>query len=301
MKLNAMQPSGFVSGHRFSDAINRLLRTAPLGAGGRTLPAILRPLLALALLAFVPAIPARALAYTQEQPAPPSSAQTSTAPTAAEPTKKDNQAAPEQKTVGGELAEETRESTGADEEDNANLKHAAPVRWLARKTGLSVHQAHLVALSLNFAIVVVVVFWAARKFVPGMLRNRNASIQRALEEARAASQDANRRLADIENRLRQLDVEIGQMQATAEKEADAEEGRIQKAAQEDIRKVVLAAEQEIAAAAKQARRELSTHTASLAIALARKQINVDSNTDQVLVRTFASKLASDKDDGKDGK
>ncbi len=301
MKLNAMQPSGFVSGHRFSDAINRLLRTAPLGAGGRTLPAILRPLLALALLAFVPAIPARALAYTQEQPAPPSSAQTSTAPTAAEPTKKDNQAAPEQKTVGGELAEETRESTGADEEDNANLKHAAPVRWLARKTGLSVHQAHLVALSLNFAIVVVVVFWAARKFVPGMLRNRNASIQRALEEARAASQDANRRLADIENRLRHLDVEIGQMQATAEKEADAEEGRIQKAAQEDIRKVVLAAEQEIAAAAKQARRELSTHTASLAIALARKQINVDSNTDQVLVRTFASKLASDKDDGKDGK
>jgi F-type H+-transporting ATPase subunit b len=296
-----MQPSGLVSGHRFSDAINRLLPTAPLGAGSRTLPAILRPLLALALLAFVPAIPARALAYTQEQPAPPSSAQTSTAPTSAEPTKKDSQAAPEQKTVGGELAEETRESTGADEEDNANLKHAAPVRWLARKTGLSVHQAHLVALSLNFAIVVVVVFWAARKFVPGMLRNRNASIQRALEEGRTASQDANRRLADIENRLRQLDVEIGQMQATAEKEADAEEGRIQKAAQEDIRKVALAAEQEIAAAAKQARRELSIHTASLAIALARKQINVDSNTDQVLVRTFASKLASDKDDGKEGK
>jgi F0F1-type ATP synthase membrane subunit b/b' len=36
--------------------------------------------------------------------------------------------------------------------------------------------------------------------------------------------------------------------------------------------VVLAAEQEIATAAKQARRELSTHTAGLAIALARQQI-----------------------------
>jgi F0F1-type ATP synthase membrane subunit b/b' len=87
-------------------------------------------------------------------------------------------------------------------------------------------------------------------------------------------------------------VEIGQMQAAAEKEADAEEARILKAAEEDIRKVVLAAEQEIATAAKQARRELSTHTAGLAIALARQQINVDSNTDQILVRTFASKLAS---------
>ena len=65
-------------------------------------------------------------------------------------------------------------------------------------------------------------------------------------------------------------------------------------------------EQEIATAAKQARRELTTHTAGLAIALARQQINVDSNTDQVLVRAFASKLAShdqdhDKDGGKDGR
>ena len=218
-----------------------------------------------------------------------------------QPAANETQAAPEPKGIGAELAKETREATGADEEEeHADLKHSSMVKFLARKTGLSVHQAHLVALSLNFAVIVVVVLWAGRKFVPGMLRNRNAAIQQALEEARAASQDANRRLADIENRLRQLDVEIGQMQATAEKEGVAEEGRIQQAAEEDIRKVVLAAEQEIATAAKQARRELSTHTAGLAIALARQQINVDANTDQVLVRTFASKLASGNDGGKGG-
>ncbi|MGD1213897.1 MAG: ATP synthase F0 subunit B [Terriglobales bacterium] len=269
----------------------------------KTMPGIDRPLLALALLAFLSAAPSRAFTYAQEPSAAPSSQSAS-----AELTKEANQPAPEQKTISGDLAQKTRESTGEDQEENANLKHAAPVRWLARKTGLSVHQAHMVALSLNFATIVVIVFWAARKFLPGMLRNRNASIQHALEEARAASQDANRRLADIENRLRQLDVEIGRMQATAEKEAVAEEGRIQKAAEEDIRKVVLAAEQEITAAAKQARRELTTHTAGLAIALARQQINVDSNTDQVLVRTFASKLTSqpsshdhDDDNGKDGR
>ena len=138
----------------------------------------------------------------------------------------------------------------------------------------------------------------ARKALPGILRKRNQSIQSALEEARAASQEANRRLAEIENRLRQLDVEIGQMQANAEKEAEAEEVRIKNAAAEDIRKVVEAAEQEIAAAAKLARRELTSHTADLAIALARKQINVDANTDQVLVRNFAAKLS--QDGGKDG-
>jgi F-type H+-transporting ATPase subunit b len=243
-------------------------------------------LLAIALFAFVPAFPSRAWA---QEPSP----GTQTSP------------APENKTIGGELAQETREATGADEEENANLKHSAVVRLLARKTGLTVHQAHLVALGLNFATILVIAFWAARKFLPAMFRGRSASIQRALEEARAASQDANRRLAEIENRLRQLDVEIGRMQATAESEANAEEARIQKATEEDLRKVVLAAEQEIATAAKQARRELSTHTAGLAIALARQQINVDSNTDQVLVRTFASKLASssghDADGGKDGR
>jgi F-type H+-transporting ATPase subunit b len=255
----------------------------------------LKPLLALALLALVPALPARLAA--QEQPAPAShQASTENKPEASQP-------GPQHRSIGGELVEETRKAEGEDEE-NANLKHAAPVQWLARKTGLNVHQAHMLALSLNFAIIVAVVVWAVRKFVPGILRDRSASIQRALDEARAASHDANRRLADIENRLRHLDVEIGRMQATAEHEADAEEGRIQKATEEEIRKVVLAAEQEIVAAAKQARRELATHTADLAVALARQQINVDSNTDQVLVRTFASKLTSENksdDSGKDGR
>src|ERR1700674_4890205 len=251
----------------------------------KTMPVAFRPLLALVLLAFLPVVSLRA--HAQETTAPPPSQQTS-----ADPAKKDNESAPKRKGAVGQLIEEQRESTGEEEEDNVNLTHAGPIRWLARKTGLSVHQAHLVVPSLNFAIVIVVVFWAARKSLPAMFRNRSQSIPRALEEARAASQDANRRLADIENRLRQLDVEIGQMQAAAEKEADAEEARILKAAEEDIRKVALAAEQEIAAAVKQARRELTAHTAGLAIALARQQINVDSNTDQILVRTFALKLAA---------
>ncbi len=306
MKMQlAMEASSLVSearyslvSIRFSEAIRCPLPTAPLRAGTRAMLEIAR--LLLALLAFLSTVPAPAFAFAQEPSAAPPSQQTSE-PAKSEPTKKeDKQAVPEHKGIGGQLAEETRESTGAEEEENVNLKHAAPIRWLARKIGWSVHATHLLLFSLNFALVVIIVFWAVRKYVPPMLHDRSQFIQRALEEARAASQDANRRLADIENRLRQLDVEIGRMQAAAEKEAEAEERRIHKAAEEDIRKVVLAAEQEIIAAAKLARRELTTHTADLAIALARKQINVDSNTDQVLVRTFASKLPSHNDGGKGG-
>ena len=272
----------------------------PVVQSKATLP-FFSALLATAFLAALALVPARA--YAQEQSSASPSQQES-----AEPKKQAGQSHP---SIAGELVKETREAAGEDEEDNVKLKHGAPVQWLARQIGWSVHGTHLLLSGLNFAIIAVIVFWTGRKLLPGIFRNRNASIQQALQEARAASQDANRRLADIENRLRQLDVEIGQMQSAAEKEAAAEEGRIKKAAEEDVCKVILAAEQEIATAAKQARRDLTAHTAGLAIALARQQINVDSNTDQVLVRTFASGLAThpysgssngdDRGGGKDGR
>jgi F-type H+-transporting ATPase subunit b len=245
---------------------------------------------ALALLLFAAAAALPTLARAQQPTSQPS-----------QPSSEPQKQADHHPGIAGELVRETREAAGEDqEEEHADLKHAKPVQWLARKIGWSVHGTHLLLSGLNFAIVAVVVFWAARKYVPPMLRSRNQSIQQALEEARAASQDANRRLADIENRLRQLDVEIGRMQAAAEKEADAEEIRIQKTTEEEIRKVLAAGEQEIAAAAKAARRELAVHTADLALALARQQIHVDSGTDQVLVRSFASSLASQSNNDDDG-
>ena len=202
------------------------------------------------------------------------------------------QASPEPTSPGAELAKETREAAGEDVEESGNLKHSASIRYLAKKTGLTVHQAHLLTVALNFLLVAFLIYWYARKYVPDALRNRTETIQRSLEEARAASSEANRRLAEIESRLGKLDVEIKQMQTSAEQEAASEEARIKQAAEEDIRKVVQAAEQEIATAAKQARRELMQHTADLAVALARKQIQVDSATDQALVRNFAGKLSS---------
>ncbi len=238
-----------------------------------TVQGFVRSMLMLACLAMLPAVAVKAFGNNQEHSSEPA------------------QASPEDKSPGAELARETREATG-EEEENQNLKHSAAIRYLAKKTGMTVHQAHLVTVALNFLIIAFLIYWYGRKFVPAALRNRTESIQRALEEARAASQDANRRLAEIEARLSKLGTEIGQMQASAEKDAEGEEARIKQAAEEVIRKVVQAAEQEIAAAAKQARRELMQHTADLAVALARKQIQVDSATDQALVRNFAGKLSS---------
>src|SRR5207244_1598215 len=97
--------------------------------------------------------------------------------------------------------------------------HSASVQYIARKTGMTVHQVHLAMFVVNFLIIAFLIYWFTRNSVPAALRGRTDAIQRALEEGRSASQDANRRLAEIEARLGKLDSEIASMQAQSEKEA----------------------------------------------------------------------------------
>ena len=199
--------------------------------------------------------------------------------------------------LAGELAKETREAAGEDE--NAQFKQSGSIRLLARITGLSQEHAYWLAVLLNFAVVAAAIVWASKKYLPGIFRERTAAIQKAMEEARKASAEARARLSEIEARLSRLDVEIADMRRQAEKEAASEEARILAAAEADKRKVIASAEQEITAAVKQARRELAAYAADLAIAHAQKQIRVDAESDQALVRGFAEQLAA-TNPGKDG-
>jgi F-type H+-transporting ATPase subunit b len=186
------------------------------------------------------------------------------------------------------LAKESREAAGEDEQ--AQFKHSASVQWVAKYTGLSLEHAYWLCVLLNFAVIAGAIFYFSKKNLPGVFRDRTALIQRSMQEARQASQEANRRLAEIEARLSRLDTEIGGMREAAEKEIVSEEARIKAAAEEDARKIVESAEQEIAAAAKTARRELTAYAANLAVSLAAKRIQVDAATDQALVREFAQQL-----------
>ncbi len=188
-----------------------------------------------------------------------------------------------------EVAKESSEAAADDEQ--TQFKHSASVKLVARLTGLSLEHAYWFCVLLNFAVIAGTILYFSKQNLPGVFRGRTASIQKAMQEARRASEEANRRLAEIEIRLSRLDAEIGGMREAAEKEAAAEEARIQAAAVEDARKIVESAEQEIAAAAKSARRELTAYAANLAVSLAAKQIKVDTATDEALVRGFAQDLA----------
>jgi F-type H+-transporting ATPase subunit b len=240
-------------------------------------------LLALCYLLLICAAPAPA----QERPAQNSQSN------AREETRKDERK--KSKSMAAELAEESREAAG--ETENAAFKRSASIKWLARVTGLSQEHAYWLAVLLNFGVVVVAMVWAARKFLPSVFRERTAAIQKAMEEARKASSEAHRRLADIEVRLSRLDLEIGSLHAAAEKEAQAEEARVHAATEADKRKIIESAEQEITAAVKQARRELAAYAADLAVSHAQKQIRVDTDTDQALVRGFAEQLSANSSNG----
>ena len=197
---------------------------------------------------------------------------------------------PQSFSPGREIVKESREAAG-EEDDTAKFKRSAAVRYVAKLTG-SVESAYWVCLLFNFAVIAAVILWFSRKSLPGLFRDRTASIRKAMEEARQASAEANERLSSIEKRLSRLDDEIGAMRAAAEKEATAEEERIKATTAEEARKIADAAGQEIVAAAKTARRELTAYAADLAVSLATKQIHVDTATDQGLVRRFADQLSN---------
>jgi F-type H+-transporting ATPase subunit b len=206
---------------------------------------------------------------------------------------------------GAQLAEASNAAAGEGEE-NAEFKFSPSVHWFAGVLHSGLRTAYWISVFLNFAVIaaVVAVLWRAN--VPAMFRQRTAGIQQAMTEAARASEDAARRLTEIEKRLAQLDANIAAMQQQAERESAHEEERLREAAGEDAQRVFQAAEQEIAAAAKAARRDLVAFAADLSVSLAQKRMHVDPQADQALVRSFAQELGSNSfapspDGGKDGR
>ncbi len=196
--------------------------------------------------------------------------------------------------IGGELAKESEKAEHAEEhEENGQFKYSPTVKWLAKTAGLTPHTAYFVSLSINFALLALLFYVLLRTKLPAMFRDRTGSIQQAIRDAQAASADAAERLKGVEARLAKLDSEVASIRADSEKHGLAEEERIRATAQEDTHRVVDSARIEIDAIARNARRDLKTFAASLAVDIAGKRIHVDEHSDHALVREFVDQLGKD--------
>jgi len=110
-----------------------------------------------------------------------------------------------------------------------------------------------------------------RSFLPKAIRNRNTAIQKHLVDARTATEEARIRLSGVEARLAKLDGEIAGMRSQAEQDTAKEEQRVKSNLEEETKKILASAEQEIAAATLHARKLLQQQAAELAIEQGRAQ------------------------------
>jgi F-type H+-transporting ATPase subunit b len=185
------------------------------------------------------------------------------------------------------------EKSKQEEDESDAYRHSATVKALGAKLGLDPDQAATAFTVANFVVLALLVGWFLAKTLPKAFRNRNASIQKQLVEARSASEEASSRLSGVEARLGKLDEQIAAMRQQAEKDVALEELRIKASVEEEKKKILSAAEQEIAAATAQARRQIQQYAADLAIDQAAKKLVVTAETDRLLVQDFARRLVGE--------
>lgn len=118
---------------------------------------------------------------------------------------------------------------------------------------------------INFALVAGVIAWLCLKKGPAFFSRRAKAIGSEIQKSTEAKKQADQHLSDAEAKLQNLEKEVAEMRASAQRESAAEAERILKHTQSDTQKIDLAAKAEIAAAERAARLELKALAANLAV------------------------------------
>jgi F-type H+-transporting ATPase subunit b len=140
------------------------------------------------------------------------------------------------------------------------MAHAAEERGNA-----ATEQATEIFKWINFAIVAGLLLWLCLKKGPAFFGGRAAAIGSAITKATSIKAAADTQLHEAESKLANLQKEVAELRAFAEKEAAAEVARIRAVTQSDSQKIAAAAKAEIEATERAARLELKAIAARLAV------------------------------------
>lgn len=145
---------------------------------------------------------------------------------------------------------------------------------------------------VNFVAFFGLLFYFLRKPAGEFFANRTAAIQREMVEAKAAREKAERRLAEIEQKLARLSEEIAEFRAAAGREDVITAERMRQETEAEAAKILANAEAEIDTMARTARLELKTYTAQLAVELAKERIQkeMDAQSQERLVNRYVADL-----------
>ena len=145
---------------------------------------------------------------------------------------------------------------------------------------------------INFAIVAGVIVWVFGKLLPPVFQKKAEAVRSAIAIATNAKAAADAQLREAETRLANLEKEVAELRAFAERESAAEAERLRAATQSDAQKIAAAAKAEIEAAERAARLELKALAANLAVdgaeTLLAKQLTPQ--TQESLISNFVKSL-----------
>jgi F-type H+-transporting ATPase subunit b len=186
----------------------------------------------------------------------------------------------------------------AEQEDEEYVfKHSPSVRAFAKIFHLSPDGASMAFWAFNAIILFVFVGYFLVKGLPKAFRSRRQQLERQIVEARIATEKAEARLRAVEERLSHLDSEIASVREQAERDSADDETRLKQTMEDEKRKIVASAEQEIAAAGAAAERRLRRFAAELAVDRATSRLHLTEGDDRTLIQEFAASLGSNGSQG----
>jgi F-type H+-transporting ATPase subunit b len=178
--------------------------------------------------------------------------------------------------------------TSSEEE---GYRHSSTVQAIGKVLHTDTETAAKLFEDFNSAVIIIAVLAFLIKALPKAFRKRSETIQKELAEARSATEDANKRLSAVEARLARLDSEIDAIRKQAEHDSVEDEKRIKAALEEERKRIIESAEQEIEAFGSAAQRDLKRLAAELAVDRALQRIHLGADADRILVKNFAADLS----------
>ena len=118
---------------------------------------------------------------------------------------------------------------------------------------------------INFALVTGVIVWLCLKKGPGFFGRRADVISSDIQKSTEAKKQADQHLRDAETKLQNLEKEVADLRASAQRESTAEADRLRDLTVTDAQKIADAGKAEVDAAERAARLELKALAANLAV------------------------------------
>jgi len=171
-------------------------------------------------------------------------------------------------------------------------KRESEAEKVRESTGLTEHDNDVYWGWANFVLLAGGLGYVIKKNAGPYFAKRSLEIRKGMVEAEAARAASDAKVAEVDQRLANLQTEIEAMRRNAQQEAESEAERARREAAGEMAKIQEHLAEEIAAAGKSARLELQRYSAELALGLARQKIAARLSPDiqERLVRNFVAAM-----------